>query len=180
MDFTTLFLGLLFAALLYLHIKQSDLIFQHDFKVAKTLAIILLFILAPKYWVLLWHIDTLKSEFGPDGVFVFSLLYITINWILMITIFWKILSGCYKDAFFKRIGKSGQSLHEKIKDILLEVIETKKDTHAFKLFLKTRFEDPLLNSIAQSCKKICCTRTAEGGYSTEQLEKIKSLAEQLK
>ena len=45
MGFSTIFTTLLFVVLIYLHVKQNSVIFQHDIKVAKILAMILLCIL---------------------------------------------------------------------------------------------------------------------------------------
>ena len=180
MDFTALFMGLLFAALIYLHIRQSDLIFQHDIKIAKILASILLCIVASRNCIPLRIRAELISEIGNHAL-VIDFISSAVAWVLIILIYWKILASCYIDAFFKKIGKPGQSLREKIKDIVLEAIQKDQRSPALKLFLKTRFEDPAIDSVRCECKDIIYAYTQLGNedFPQEQLEKLKSLAEKL-
>ncbi|MHC4552062.1 MAG: hypothetical protein ACYSUT_04745 [Planctomycetota bacterium] len=176
MEFTVLFMVLMFATLIYLHIRQSDLIFQNDIKVAKTLSVILFFIVVGKSWV--------PAAKAHEPLQVFGVFCIAATcWILMILIYWRILSACQKDAFLKKIGKPNQPLRDKIKELLLGIIELNHLTTEFIFFTETYFEDPAVNDISDECRKIA-THYPKGGTTVENLaqediDKINSLIEQL-
>jgi len=166
----------LVVTLIYLHVKQGHLIFQHDIKVAKKLTIILLCILALGGIVVSLPFDCFSMKSARYGIFLHSILF----WTLSIIAFWKLLSGCYKDAFFQKTGRSGQSLREKVKDIILEAVQKNEQSEAFSLFLETRFADFDIESVRLTCKSICSwPEEPLGRLSSDQIEKLKTVAGQL-
>ena len=91
MNFSTIFLTLVYIILAYLHIKQNPLILKHDIKVARIMSLVLLITIAIHNTIML------PAELAVIRTFVHAI----IEWILMILIYWKILSCCYKDISSK-------------------------------------------------------------------------------
>ena len=177
MEITVMIMGILLVALLYLHIKQSHLIFQHDIKVARALAVILLCVQGATN--LLLSVILLNRDPNAARFWIFCNA-ITV-WTLMILIFWKILSACRKDTFFKKNSMPGQSLREKIIGIILEVVQKNQLTPDFKVFIETDFEDAVIESVRRECNLFAYYGPYDGEkyFSQRDLDKLKALAVQL-
>ena len=174
MSVKVLLTGLLIATMLYIYVKQSRLMFQHDIKIARILVICLLVVAALENTPLSWPLYYLRVDSTRFALSIYFIFF----WTLAILAFWKILAGCQKDAFFKIDGHAGQSLKEKVRDIILEAVEKNEETEEFRIFLKTHFSDEEVESVRKECIFTCRDRPIVNEHFAP-LEKLRVIAEQL-
>ena len=161
-------ISILLITLIYLHIKQSDLIFQLDVKIAKVLSMIALLLIACSSYV------SMVMTKGRVVELVF--LYNCVIWLLVIIAYWRLLSGCCKVAFFNRIGSVEPGLRAKVRGILQQVRDKKQRTEELNNFLQVSFNDPLIEEIRCRCKEIFSVYDYR---SEEDFEKIEHFVEML-
>ena len=94
MEIKVMLVGILVSTLIYLYIKQSRLIFQNDIKIAKTLTVFLLCIMALEGTPLSVPIFYANIKSTHYAVSLHSILF----WVMSILIFWRILLGCQKEC----------------------------------------------------------------------------------
>jgi len=165
-----LLVSILLITLIYLHVKGSHLIFQRDVKIAKVLSLIVL--------VLAAGASFLGIAMSKSDILGFIFLYYGVIWVLLVIAYWKLFSGCYNDAWFKRHETVDSALREKARDILLEVVSKKQFTPEWKNFLKVNSNDPLIEKIRGRCKGIY-TGYADNPFREDGIEMLKNFAKQL-
>jgi len=169
--------SILLITLIYLHVKASHLVFQRDVKFAKILTLVILALTAGASFLG----PMLSGSEAVDFAFIFN----GVIWILIVIAYWKFLSGCYNDALFKRNETVESALRQKARDTLLEVVDKKKLTPEWKIFLKVTTSDALIEEVRCKCQQMHPKESGEGigvsvGVFTEDdLEKLKNFVEQL-
>ena len=173
-------------ALIYLHIKQSSMIFQRDIKTVINLLIAsVILVVGTKLFTLLITMIVFSvnqhrmARSASIGALAFwPLLYDFSIWVIVVIAYAKFFSGLRKVAYFSKTDTVDLSLRKKIREILLETSEQKCMSQGFKMFLQTNHEDPLVEEIRSGCGSV-------GYYSSLQIpdkewEKLKDFAEKLK
>ena len=178
-------ISVLLIALVYLHIKQSSMIFQRDIKISINLLIAaLILVVGARLFTLLITMVVFSTNqhrmarSASTGALAFwPLLYDFFIWILVVIAYAKFFSGVRKVAYFKKTESVDPLLRAKVRKILLKFIEEKWQTEEYGIFLQVRHEDPVVESIRSECSRMYFV---DGQKSEEQIEKLKGFAEKLK
>ena len=178
MDITSILTGVIVLTLLYLHVKQSHLIFVHDIKLAKNITLVLLGLMAVGSSILaamLAKPTNIKQD-TIEALMILQFLVRIANWGIIIYLLWLIMAGCYKDSYWKQIDEPGQNMRDKVKGVLLDVIERNIQTDDFVMLTRTRFDEPDLEKIRERCKMLYY---GPDKFSDSSLEKLRDMVEML-
>jgi len=167
-----LLISILLLALIYLHFKGSDLIFQSDIKVVKVLSIIVL--------ALMGIFSDLVVELSGGELAEIVLICRTLIWFLIVIAYCKLFSGCYKYISFNRVGSADPAIRVKVRGILQDVLDKQELSAEWDSFLKASSSDPLVEEIRCGCKRFWQMQSSgEKLFEKEDFDKLKEYIEKL-